>query len=175
MVGTRPNTGSGEVYDSFLDLWEDCYDEDDTVYAGCGDRTPNTYATFAYDAVYTFARALQAMIDDGEDVEDGDLLLAQLQATDFTGATGPVSFNEDGDRLGVYDVINLQGDTFEVVGAWDKTNGAVFSGTIYWDGSSDTEVPDDGSGEDDGIPGFQMYLALFAMILAVPVVRRFRK
>lgn len=172
MIGTRPNTGSGDVYDDFLDIWEDCFDESDTVYAGCGDRTPNTYATFAYDAVYVFARALHDMVEDGEDYEDGDALLAKLYETDYTGATGPLSFDDNGDRLGVYDIVNLQDDAFEVVGTWDLTNGRQLDGTIYWDGDASgdaTEVPNVSSA-----PGFELYIAFFAVLLAVPIVRRRR-
>lgn len=175
MVGTKPQAQESAVLDDFLDLWEDCYGADNNTYAGCGDRTPNTYATFAYDAVYMFAHALQTMITNEEDVNDGDLLLATLKETSFSGVTGTVSFNSQGDRDAVYDIVNLQGNAFEIVGSYDQDNGAQFSGTIYWDGSSVTEIPDDGSGDTGGIPGFELYLALFSLIVAVPIVRRIRK
>ena len=87
---------SDKLIEDFLDLWEAA---DPVNYAGAGDRTPNTYATFAYDAVYTFAHAFEAMIAAGTDYTDGDALLAELYKTDFTGATGPLTFDENGDRL----------------------------------------------------------------------------
>jgi len=169
MVGTRPNTGSDAVYNSFLDLWETCYGADENTYAGCGDRTPNTYATFAYDAVYTFANAFQKMIDNDEadQISNGTRLLEVLYDTDFTGATGVVKFNENGDRLGVYDVINLVKDQFKVVGTWDTTNGYVETGTIDWDGELVTG--------QSGAPGFGFYLAVFTLIVTAPAIRRFRK
>jgi len=170
MIGTAPNRGSGAAFDAFLDLWETCYGEDNSTYAGCGDRTPNTYATFAYDAVYTFAKAIDAMITAGTDYTDGDLLLAKLYETDFTGATGPIGFNTDGDREGVYDILNLQGDTFVTVGSWDKTNGRQLTGTIYWDGTAATAVPADSA----GLPGFGVFLAILSLMVAVPIVSRRR-
>ncbi|MHA2501409.1 MAG: ABC transporter substrate-binding protein [Candidatus Kariarchaeaceae archaeon] len=168
MIGTAPNRGSGAVFDDFLDIWEDCYGSDADEYAGCGDRTPNTYATFAYDAVYTFARAIDHMIEEGKDYTDGDLLLEHLYETDFTGATGPISFNADGDREGVYDILNLQGDAFEKVGSWDKVNGRQLTGTIFWNGVDDTNIPADSS----GLPGFGMFISLMSLFVLVPILRR---
>ena len=165
MIGTAPNRGSGDVFEAFLDIWED---KDPADYAGAGDRTPNTYATFAYDAVYTFAHAFAAMIEAGTDYTDGDALLAELYNTDFTGATGPLTFDENGDRLGVYDVLNLQGDVFEIVGTWDLTNGLNLVEDIFWDGVSVTDTPGDGGSI---LPGFGFYMAFIALI-AVPILRR---
>ncbi len=171
MIGTSPNRGTGPVYDHFLDLWENCYNgSDDSEYAGCGDRTPNTYATFAYDAVYAFAHAIQKVIDDGKDYTDGDVLLDALYKTEFLGATGSVSFDSNGDRIGVYDLLNLKGDTFEKVGTWDKVNGLQLTGTIYWDGVSKTEIPADSA----KAPGFE-FIAVFAAIFSVATVYRKRK
>ncbi|MCE7735028.1 MAG: ABC transporter substrate-binding protein, partial [Candidatus Heimdallarchaeota archaeon] len=76
MIGTRPNRGIGDIYTDFLDSWEAA---DPADYSGAGDREPNTYATFAYDAVYAFAYAAENMIAAGTDPEDGALLLAELQ------------------------------------------------------------------------------------------------
>ena len=163
MVGTRPNTGYGSVYEHFLDLWESA---DPNQYAGAGDRTPNTYATFAYDAVYTFAYAFQKMINDGKDVTDGPTLLKYLYDTDFVGATGPVAFNDNGDREGVYDIVNLQGDKFVVVGSWNKKDGMQLTGTITWPGGS-TETPEFGVAEGGGL-AFELPIFLisgFAMLV----------
>jgi len=110
------------------------------------------------------------MITAGTDYTDGDLLLAKLYETDFTGATGPIGFNTDGDREGVYDILNLQGDTFVTVGSWDKTNGRQLTGTIYWDGTAATAVPADSA----GLPGFGAFLAILSLMVAVPIVSRRR-
>lgn len=164
MIGTRPNRGIGDIYTAFLDSWEAA---DPADYAGAGDREPNTYATFAYDAVYAFAYAADNMITAGTDPEDGALLLAELKDLTFDGATGPVSFDENGDRLGVYDIINLVDGVFVVVGTWDIPNGMQLTGTITWpDGG--TKTPADGS----GIPGFEFLLAIAGMFALIPILRR---
>jgi ABC-type branched-subunit amino acid transport system substrate-binding protein len=144
MIGTRPNIGSGLIYDHFVNMWSNCKGSDASEYAGCGpDGPPNTYATYAYDAVYTYAHAFQALIDAGEDIYDGDILLTQLYKTNFAGATGHISFDANGDRKGVYNILNLQSDKFQAVGNWDEINGMSLTGTIYWDGTSRTDIPND--------------------------------
>ncbi|MHA2251444.1 MAG: ABC transporter substrate-binding protein [Candidatus Kariarchaeaceae archaeon] len=185
MIGTRPNTGFGTVYDDFVTMWSDCKGSDSTEYEGCGpDDLPNTYATFAYDAVYAFAHAFEAMIaDDAAYPFDGDLLLAELYKTDFTGATGPVSFNVDGDREGVYDIVNLQDDVFKVVGSWDKVAKMTLTDTIYWDGDSSnggllvvgTETGVPVVIKEDEAPGFGIFIALVATVSTVIIIRRKRK
>lgn len=166
MIGTSPNRGIGAVYNAFLDTWES---KDPAQYAGAGDRTPNTYATFAYDAVYAYAYAFDRMIKAGTDYTDGDALLAELYKSDFLGATGSVSFNSVGDRIGVYDVLNLQDDTFVKVGTWDKDNGLNLSASILWDGKTATAIPSDGYTKP--APGFGFFVAIFALG-ALPIIRR---
>ncbi len=178
MVGTAPNRGSGEKYEAFLDLWETCNGKSGTEYEGCGDRTPNTFATFAYDAVFAFAYAFQRMIDAGKDVTDGDALLEELKKTDFIGATGPVSFDANYDRKGVYDVLNLQGDTFVRVGSWDEKNGLVLTSTITWPGGTTVTPSFAKVGGDTGasfLPGFGFYLALLSLFSIVTLVNIRRK
>ncbi|MCE7735883.1 MAG: ABC transporter substrate-binding protein [Candidatus Heimdallarchaeota archaeon] len=184
MIGTAPNrgAGTGDTYNHFLDLWECANNE---TYSGSGDRAPNTYATFAYDAVYAFAHAVDAI---GTDAEDGAKLLAQLKLTSFTGATGQVSFNDKGDRTGVYDVLNLQGGAFATVGSFDSTGlkqwadmkddaGAV---AFAKDGTS-TAPSSDYTPEacenfdfiqTAGAPGFSAWIALLSIFAIVPIVRR---
>ncbi len=167
MIGTAPNRGSGALFEAFLDDWEAA---DPNVYAGAGDREPNTYATFAYDAVYAFARAAHNMILAGEDPTDGALLLKELAALEFTGATGPISFDSNYDRLGVYDILNLKDDKFEIVGTWDLVNGMKLTGTIVWpDGT--TNIPTDSLGESI-LPGFEIWMTMFAVAMMVPIIRK---
>ena len=106
------------------------------------------------------------MINDGKDVTDGPTLLKYLYDTDFVGATGPVAFNDNGDREGVYDIVNLQGDKFVVVGSWNKKDGMQLTGTITWPGGS-TETPEFGVAEGGGL-AFELPIFLisgFAMLV----------
>jgi ABC-type branched-subunit amino acid transport system substrate-binding protein len=147
MTGTAPNTGTGDLYVHFKDMWE-C--ASDTYFEGSGDRNPNTYATFSYDAVYAFANAADNMIKAGMDPTDGVKLLAELKDLTYSGATGQVRFDDHFDRSGIYDVLNLQDDTFETVGSWDKTDGLKqFSDIIWGDG---TFVNGTGTGNPNAEP-----------------------
>lgn len=133
MVGTAPNRGAGELFVHFKDMWE-CADP--THFEGSGDRDPNTFATFAYDAVYAFARAADSMIAADMDPEDGPALLEKLKTLTYTGATGPVGFDANYDREGVYDLLNLQGTEFATVGVWDKAGGLdQFDDVVFGDAS----------------------------------------
>ncbi len=172
MIGTAPNRGSGPGYEKFLDIWESCNGKTSDDYTGCGDRTPNTFATFAYDAVYAFAYALDRMIKAGKDYTDGDLLLAELKKSDFVGATGRVTFNEFGDRNALYDILNLQGDSFKVVGSWSETDGMSITGTITWPGGG-TETPS--FAKVGSAPGFGFYLVLFSLASFATIVHYRRR
>lgn len=57
------------------------------------------YATYMYDAVYTIGYAINKSISLGQDFRNGSLLLEQLKLTDFVGATGKVSFDQNLDRV----------------------------------------------------------------------------
>ncbi|OLS23476.1 MAG: hypothetical protein HeimC2_26800 [Candidatus Heimdallarchaeota archaeon LC_2] len=155
MIGTSPLRGVGTVYADFLAGWA-LLDSGD--FAGAGDDDANLYATYAFDATFTFAHALQAMAAAGEDYEDGDLLLAKLKLTDFTGTTGKVTFDVNGDRLAVYDVVNLVGEEFIIVGDWNTVSGLTLDSTVDID--FDGEQPDS---DNDGLPGFGIFIAIFSI------------
>lgn len=62
------------------------------------------------------------------------------------GLTGPVSFDENGDREGIYDIVNLRNvgntTTFQPVGLWSvKSNFNLSTPIVWYDGS--TNVPAD--------------------------------
>lgn len=119
MIGTSLKKGEGTSWLRFKDMWE-CANPDD--YAGSGDRAPNTFASFAYDAVYAFARAAHDMLERGDDPTVGADLLAELYLADFDGVTGRVAFDSNGDRVAEYVLLNLQGSTFKSVASWDPIN-----------------------------------------------------
>ena len=134
MLGLKPYQPRSVKYTQFLDMWENCAGENNLVYPGCGDRNPNIYAPFAYDATYFLAHALDEMLRAGKDIYDGDLLLQQLLMTKMTGVTGDIKLNNQGDRISGYDVVNVQLDQFVTIGNWDPIGGFSESSTIYWKG-----------------------------------------
>jgi ABC-type branched-subunit amino acid transport system substrate-binding protein len=81
VAGTR-TVGSGPAYEQFVPKY--------TAEFG---RPPETYCDTTYDAVYAAAKAIEAA-----GVYDGEAIRAALVDLVFEAATGPISFNELGDR-----------------------------------------------------------------------------
>jgi len=81
VAGTR-TVGSGDVYEQFV-----------PKYISEFGRPPETYCDTTYDAVWAVAKAIEAA-----GVYDGAAIKAALVDLEFEGATGPISFNELGDR-----------------------------------------------------------------------------
>ncbi|OMJ93956.1 hypothetical protein SteCoe_3016 [Stentor coeruleus] len=81
---------------------EDFLDEYDMNYT--------TEALLAYDTVYLYAKTLKSMIENSQNVHNGQELLNALRRTDFLGASGKVVFQADtNDRSSYgYKVVNLR-------------------------------------------------------------------
>jgi len=81
VAGTR-TVGSGDIYEQFVPNYTNEFG-----------RPPETYCDTTYDAVWAVAKAIEAA-----GVYDGAAIRAALVDLEFEGATGPISFNELGDR-----------------------------------------------------------------------------
>jgi branched-chain amino acid transport system substrate-binding protein len=81
VAGTR-TVGAGSKYDEFSAAYELAYGE-----------APQVYCDTMYDAVWAAANAINAA-----GVYDGEAIRVALTGLEFEGATGPISFNESGDR-----------------------------------------------------------------------------
>ena len=81
VAGTR-TVGSGPAYEQFA-----------PAYTAKFGAPPETYCDTTYDAVYAAAKAIEAA-----GVYDGEAIRAALVDLVFEAATGPISFNELGDR-----------------------------------------------------------------------------
>ncbi len=79
--GTR-TVGAGSQNDHFVDAYTEKYGE-----------APEVYCDTMYDAVWSAAKAIEAA---GE--YDGDAIRVALTNIKFDGATGPIAFNDIGDR-----------------------------------------------------------------------------
>ena len=68
------------------------------------------YSAFAFDAFYAFVIAINQLLHAGVpgSMIRGRILLEELRKTSFTGVSGPVSFDENGDRLAAYELWNIQ-------------------------------------------------------------------
>ena len=66
-----------------------------------GDRdTVHAYGPCYFDAAVTVALALDAVIKEGGDVNDGELVHQKMLSTAFEGMSGPVRYLQNGDRFG---------------------------------------------------------------------------
>jgi len=140
LIGLKPLQPQNAAFTHFLDLWEQCAGRNTSEYFGCGDRNPNIYAPFAYDATYFLAHAIQKMVESGQDYTNGELLLTQLKSQTIDGITGKITLDQNGDRLSGYDVINVQGNNFVDIGTWEIFNGVTQNLPVFWQGSSEGEL-----------------------------------
>lgn len=108
----------------------------------------NTYGFYAYDSIWTIARALDRFFKVGgkiafskeswfKDRKDGNLrieamrvfdqgklLLDEIKKINFTGITGEVMFNIDGELLHPsYDILNIVGTGWRTIGFWSNYSG----------------------------------------------------
>lgn len=81
VAGTR-TVGSGSVYEQFV-----------AKYTGKFGEAPEIYCDTTYDAVWTAVKAIEAA-----GVYDGEAIRAALTGLEFEGVTGPIAFDEVGDR-----------------------------------------------------------------------------
>ncbi|KAG1361114.1 glutamate receptor 3.1 [Cocos nucifera] len=108
----------------------------------------NAYGLYAYDTVWMIARAIDAFFNDGGRIsfsndsrlhdlkgstlhieavsvfDGGKLLLDEVRKTNFTGVTGQVQFDSDGNLVHpAYDIINVVGTGMRTVGYWSNYSG----------------------------------------------------
>jgi len=89
IVGGTRTVGSGTAYEQFVSEYTEKFG-----------AAPETYCDTTYDAVYAAARAIEAA-----GVYDGEAIRAALVGLEFDGASGPLAFNELGDRTaGAFEV-----------------------------------------------------------------------
>eukprot|EP00434_Breviolum_minutum_P032628 symbB.v1.2.028858.t1/scaffold3096.1/size63706/2 len=69
------------------------------------------FDAFNFDAVYTFIVAINRLLAASDPFAiKGQSLLEEMRRVRFTGVSGEVSFNENGDRFGTYELMNILSD-----------------------------------------------------------------
>jgi ABC-type branched-subunit amino acid transport system substrate-binding protein len=121
------------------------------------------YTGETYDAVFAGAYAIkEAASTTGSAIRDA------LGTISFAGATGTISFDENGDSsAGFYAILEATGNLMPVVANWDPINGLVFVNN----GFKDRWAP---SSSDDGLP-FPFFEFFLATIAITAVISRKRK
>lgn len=144
LIGFTPSGGTGELFEEFLDQWETL---DPNEFAGAGDRTINLFAPHAYDCFYTYAHAFTQLCEEQPNNITAFTINTAVRKQAFVGLTGDIQFENNGDRIALYNVVNLRDrdETFTNVGTWDTVRtddfGFDFDTRIqFFDGT--TNVPD---------------------------------
>ncbi len=148
----------------------------------------NSYAPFAYDAVFAAAYGIKLAVEraDGDFniIKNGTALLEALYDVEFDGATGHIKFNSNGEVDGKYTIVQLQGDEYKTLGTWDNFNGLDFSvSTITLPGGtvwtfSNGKFTCDNCTEQEASPSFgaiEFLVAIFTSLVLAEVFRRKRK
>jgi hypothetical protein len=116
---------------------------------------PSQYAAITYDAVVTATKALKALFAKGYNEHASTALVTEIRNVNFVGATGPLSLDASGDRVGgAYAIVNLQDGVKKQVGkvvlstesGWAVTMDAGVE--MVWPGNRDSPPSDGTQGED---------------------------
>ncbi|XP_064645705.1 glutamate receptor 2-like isoform X2 [Lineus longissimus] len=136
VVGTRPVAASGANAADFKRRWEAA---DTAIYKGAGSlgKVPS-YGRAFYDAVYTFAHALDQMLEKDKKTlvpasfdcykipadtwSSGSDVYDYLLKANFDGVTKKIEFNQKGEPLKAeYDIVVLENTGWEVFGEWKES------------------------------------------------------
>eukprot|EP00971_Amphidinium_carterae_P131230 2599512-Amphidinium_carterae.1 len=86
------------------------------------DVYPHYAVPLIFDSLYTYVVAINNLLHAGFAPQQihGELLLEELKATSFIGVSGQVSFDEVGDRIGRFDLMNtvVEGELLPVAVAY---------------------------------------------------------
>ena len=113
--------------------------------------SPDPLAATTYDAVWSIAKALDNISDllnvsNTDDYQYNSVIyeaiLTSLYATDFTGVSGQVLFNEIGERIGIDVVLQMQNGIRMIAGKFKPNDDEIVAENFQWFGVS-TDPPND--------------------------------
>lgn len=194
MIGTRPKNGEGPLYQRLLKIWKE---KDATSFPGLV-HSPraleaSAYVAQVYDSVLAYAHALTSLHEAGTinkytpRSEVQRQVMAELRKmkdanTGFESSTGgKMFFDPQQDAPAVYDVVNLNGDSWINVGSYDPSpdQGLRIKKKIVWPGGSlvappstyqpsvkeaaGTEVPESNGVSQEGIVALGVVFGIFAI------------
>ena len=160
-------SGKGRLFPDFEQLWMKLEAEDDieaefrSRYKLDNMREPldhgeidglnrtglglNAYFAFAFDAFYVFVMAINQLLHAKKAIGEigGELLLEEMRRVRFTGTSGEVGFDENGDRLAAYELLNMQEGEAALVASFSaSTQTFTFQAPMLWmDGSMLSRPP----------------------------------
>eukprot|EP00727_Mastigamoeba_balamuthi_P002389 m51a1_g12147 putative serine threonine kinase (663) ;mRNA; r:492-4987 len=86
-----------------------------------------SWTYFAFDAALAYITSIQQMLAGGQSPWDRTALFETLMALHFTGASGPISFDQNGDRFATMTITSWQpgATTQTTIGNWSIVSGVV--------------------------------------------------
>ncbi|EGG22405.1 G-protein-coupled receptor family 3 protein 5 [Cavenderia fasciculata] len=135
VIAFFPNYNIGPGFDAFYNEMV-AVDVDGAFYKG---------SAFSYDSATAAVLALDKVLANGQDVDDGPLVLKTIRESNFTGLSGSVTFDpETGDRSGgQFSLLNFYNGQFNKIGTIDPETRAVnLSRLIIFMGGT-TDIPSD--------------------------------
>ncbi|CAN6200762.1 unnamed protein product [Urochloa humidicola] len=142
LVILRQHTPESDAKNKFISKWNTVA-HNRSVTSGL-----NSYGLYAYDTVWTVARAIDQFLNSGQHInfstdprlhdssgstlrlstlkvfDSGEQMLQQLLLTNFTGVTGPVQFGSDRNLVHpAYDILNVGGSGSRLIGYWSNHSG----------------------------------------------------
>jgi ionotropic glutamate receptor len=142
LIVLRQHTPESDAKKKFISKWNNVA-RNRSVTSGL-----NSYSFYAYDTVWTVARAIDQFLNSGQQInfstdprlhdskgstlrlstlkifEGGDQMLQQLLLTNFTGVTGPVQFGSDRSLVRpAYEILNVGGSGSRLIGYWSNYSG----------------------------------------------------
>ncbi|TKW23135.1 hypothetical protein SEVIR_4G273600v4 [Setaria viridis] len=142
LIVLRQHTPESDAKNKFISKWN-AMARNRSVTSGL-----NSYGFYAYDTVWTVARAIDQFLNSGQQInfstdprlhdsngstlrlstlkifEGGDQMLQQLLLTNFTGVTGPVQFGSDRSLVRpAYEILNVGGSGSRLIGYWSNYSG----------------------------------------------------
>ncbi|CAE6944330.1 Tg [Symbiodinium sp. CCMP2592] len=101
------------------------------------------YFAFAFDDFYAFVLAIYKLLHEMREQPAirGRVLSEEMLRTRFTGVSGEVSFEENGDRLGPCELVNFKPQASVAALFSASTSGFSFQGDLIWMDGSECPMP----------------------------------
>ncbi|CAL5035585.1 unnamed protein product [Urochloa decumbens] len=142
LIVLRQHTPESDAKNKFISKWNSLA-RSRNINSGL-----NSYGFYAYDTVWTVARAIDQFLNSGQQInfstdptlydsngstmhlstlklfDGGEQMLRQLLLTNFTGVTGPVQYDSDRNLVRpAYDILNIGGSGSRFIGYWSNHSG----------------------------------------------------
>ncbi|XP_072045624.1 gamma-aminobutyric acid type B receptor subunit 1-like [Amphiura filiformis] len=172
-------TVSGYTPSEYQTMFNQRVEKEQSETAGPAIDVNQAAASYAYDATWTMALALNQSINvlennpnitsrleyfTYEDVEMREVLMNKMSTLEFDGVSGPVSFTETGDREGLIDIRQMRDDpdlgkTEVKIGVYAPQEQRLTLDGIVWEGGVPPKDETTEEIQDSYIPAEYLYIA----------------